>query len=112
MGKRIGPHLFISEIRSVAADQLWMSPHYGRASVAIHFTWKQDWPAVSALLPAIEKELAPFEARPHWGKLFSMPRATLEQRYEKLPAFRDLIATHDPRGKFRNEFLGSHIYRS
>jgi xylitol oxidase len=112
MGKRIGPHLFISEVRTVAADELWLSPHFGRASVAIHFTWKPDWPSVSALLPAIEKELAPFEARPHWGKLFSMPRATLERRYEKLEAFRDVIAAYDPKGKFRNEFLSSYVYPS
>ena|SRR3974377_71330 len=60
-----------------AADDLWMSPAYRRDSVAIHFTWKPEWPAVQALLPVIEKELAPFQPRPHWGKLFTISPAQL-----------------------------------
>ena len=64
---QITPHLLISEIRTIAADNLWMSPCYKQPCVAIHFTWKQDWPDVSKLLPVIEKELGPFQARPHWG---------------------------------------------
>src|SRR6202162_1283084 len=69
---QVSPHLLISEIRAIAADHLWMSPCYEQPCVTIHFTWKQDWPAVSKLLPVIEKELAPFKARPHWGKLFTI----------------------------------------
>ena len=74
------PHLLISEIRTIAADDLWMSPCYKQPSVAIHFTWKQDWDAVRELLPVIEKELAPYKARPHWGKLFTMPRRRVASR--------------------------------
>ena len=74
---RVSPHLQISELRTIAADRLWMSPCYERPSLAIHFTWKPEWDAVRELMPVIEKELAPYEARPHWGKLFAMePRAT------------------------------------
>jgi xylitol oxidase len=109
MGARIGPHLFISEIRTIDADTLWMSTAYKQPSVAIHFTWKQDWAAVSQLLPAIERELAPFKPRPHWGKLFTLAPATLHSRYEQLPAFRKIVAEHDPRGKFRNAFLEKNI---
>ena len=101
LGARIGPHLFISEIRTIAADDLWMSPCYKQACVAIHFTWKQDWPAVRQLLPVIEKELSPFRARPHWGKLFGMDRSALATLYDRLPEFRRLIAEPDPRGKFQ-----------
>jgi alditol oxidase len=72
---QVTPHLMISEIRTIAADDLWMSTCYQRPSVAIHFTWKQDWPAVRRLLPVIEKELAPFQPRPHWGKLFTLSPA-------------------------------------
>ncbi len=111
MGKRIGPHLMISEVRAIAADDLWMSTTSGRPSIAIHFTLKQDWPAVRALLPEIERELAPFQARPHWGKLFTLSKAQLERLYERLPDFRQAIATYDPKGKFRNEFLATHIHR-
>ena len=107
---QVGPHLMISEIRAIAADDLWMSPCYRQACVTIHFTWKQDWPAVSKLLPVIEKELAPFKARPHWGKLFTTPPAQLKSVYEKLPEFIQLSEHYDPRGKFRNEFLNTNIF--
>ena len=100
----------ISEIRTVAADNLWLSPCYKQPCVTIHFTWKQDWPAVSRLLPVIEKELAPFKARPHWGKLFSLSPAVLKSIYEKLPDFAQLSAKYDPNGKFRNEFLNRYIF--
>jgi len=107
---QIGPHLLISEIRTIAADDLWLSPCYRQPSVAIHFTWKQDWPAVSRLLPVIERELSPFNVRPHWGKLFTVDPATLRSRYERLPAFSDLCRRFDPRGKFRNAFLQTYIF--
>lgn len=110
MGKAIGPHLFISEIRSIAADNLWMSPCYQQPSVAIHFTWKQDWPAVSKLLPVIEKELAQYGVKPHWGKLFDMPAAVLQQRHPKFQEFKSLMAEYDPAGKFRNDFLNQYIF--
>jgi xylitol oxidase len=110
LGPRISPHLLISEIRTIAADDLWMSPCYKQASVAIHFTWKQDWTAVSALLPIIEQALAPFTARPHWGKLFTMSPAALASLYVQLPAFRKVAAQYDPRGKFRNAFLDKYIF--
>src|ERR1700733_9435015 len=92
---QVTPHLLISEIRTIAADDLWMSPCYRRPSVTIHFTWKPDWPAVQRLLPVIEKELAPFEPRPHWGKLFTMAPRELQSRYEKLADFRRLAAKYD-----------------
>ena len=108
--EQIGPHLMISEIRTIAADDLWLSPCYKRPSVAIHFTWKQNWPAVSKLLPVIEKELAPFQPRPHWGKLFTIAPAQLHTAYERLPEFVELSRKYDPRGKFRNDFLNTNIF--
>ncbi len=110
MGAEIFPHLMITEIRAIAADDLWMSPCYKQPCIAIHFTWKQDWPAVSRLLPKIERELAPFQARPHWGKLFTIAPAALRSRYEKLPAFVQLCKQYDPTGKFHNEFLTRNIF--
>jgi xylitol oxidase len=102
----------ISEIRTVAADEFWMSPHSGRESVGIHFTWHPNWPGVSALLPRMEELLAPFEARPHWAKLFTMPPARLQALYPRLPEFRSLLKAHDPTGKFRNEYLERNILGS
>jgi alditol oxidase len=109
---QIGPLVQISEIRTIAADEQWLSPSFGRASVAIHFTWLPDWAAVSALLPLIEAALAPFEPRPHWGKLFTIPPDQLRPRYPKLREFGDLIARHDPGGKFRNAFVDRNVFGS
>ncbi|HTK20131.1 MAG TPA: FAD-binding protein [Mucilaginibacter sp.] len=110
LGKQIGPHLFITEIRTIAADSLWMSPCHNQTSVTIHFTWKQETEAVMKLLPLIEKELAPFNPRPHWGKIFTMEPKVLESRYEKLADFKKLVAEYDPKAKFRNGFLDHNIY--
>jgi len=110
LGKSITPHLFISEIRTIAADDLWMSPAYQQDSVTLHFTWKQEWDAVSKLLPQIEQALAPFNPRPHWGKLFTMAPGTLDARYTKLADFKQLVAKYDPQGKFRNAFLEEKLY--
>jgi alditol oxidase len=110
MGPRVGPHLLISEIRTIDADELWMSPCYKQPSVAVHFTWKQDWPSVSQLLPVIERELAPFNVRPHWGKLFTLSPTVLRSRYEQVDPFRTLAAEYDPRGKFQNPFLTQHVF--
>ena len=109
---QISPHLLISEIRAIAADNLWLSPCYQQPCVTIHFTWKQDWPAVSKLLPIIEKELAPFNARPHWGKLFTISPGELRSIYKKLPEFVQLSTKYDPQGKFRNDFLNTNIFSS
>jgi xylitol oxidase len=108
----IAPLLQISEVRTIAADNLWMSPSYKRDSVAIHFTWKQDWDGVRDVLPRIEQALAPFGARPHWAKLFTMSPAHLQSLYEKLPDFQRLAERYDPQGKFRNEFLDTYIFGS
>jgi xylitol oxidase len=110
MRDQVTPHLLISEIRTIAADDLWMSPCYKQPSVTIHFTLKPDWPAVSQLLPVIERELAPFHARPHWGKLFTVSPERFKANYEKLPDFIELSKKYDPHGKFRNDFLNKNIF--
>ena len=106
----ITPQLQISEVRSIAADHLWMSPCYEQDSVSIHFTWKPNWKEVRKLLTMIETELAPYHVRPHWGKLFTIPPARLQSLYQKLPDFQQLLKIYDPMGKFRNAFLRKHIF--
>ncbi|MBD1366055.1 FAD-binding protein [Mucilaginibacter sp. ZT4R22] len=110
LGKQIGPHLFITEIRTIAADNLWMSPCHNQTSITIHFTWKPETEAVLKLLPIIERELAPYNARPHWGKIFTIAPNFLASRYEKLSEFKKTVALYDPKGKFRNAFLNKNIY--
>ena len=112
LSETIAPLLQISEIRTIAADHLWMSPCYQRDSVAIHFTWKQDWDGVRNVLPMIENALAPFEARPHWGKLFTMSPDRIQSLYGRLPDFRKLLQHYDPQEKFRNTFLDKYIYET
>jgi xylitol oxidase len=108
--EEVTPHLFISELRTIDADEMWMSTAYKRPSLAIHFTWKPDWPAVQAVLPVIEEQLKPFQARPHWAKLFTMDPARLQSQYQRLPDFKALLHRYDPAGKFRNAFLNDNLY--
>lgn len=107
---RFAPLLQVSEVRTVAADHLWMSTAYDRSSVAIHFTWQPDWDGVRRVLPTIEAALAPFEPRPHWGKLFTMSPEAVRSSYERLPQFIALLERHDASGKFRNAFLDRYIF--
>ncbi len=107
---RIAPLLQISEVRTIAADNLWMSPCYKQDCVGIHFTWKKDWESVSSLLPVIEEQLTPFNARPHWAKLFTVSPRCLQALYEKLPDFQQLLQHYDPQGKFRNPFLNRYVF--
>lgn len=109
LGAQINPLLLISEIRAIAADDLWMSPCYHQDCIAIHFTWKPDWPTVRELLPLLESTLQPFDARPHWGKLFTMPPERVRSCFPRLADFQQLIRHHDPQGKFRNAFIDTYV---
>lgn len=105
LGERIAPLLLVSEIRTIAPDDLWLSPNGSEPAVAFHFTWQQRQEDVEALLPEIESALEPFGARPHWGKVFTTTPQHLEHLYPRLGDFRVLAARMDPAGKFRNAFL-------
>lgn len=104
---RIAPVLLVSEIRTVAADDLWLSPAYGRDSVAFHFTWVADTDAVTPVLSAVGELLMPLGARPHWGKVFTTPPDQVADLYERAHDFRRLARDLDPGGKFRNAFIGA-----
>jgi xylitol oxidase len=103
------PLLQVCEIRTIAADRLWMSPQYGQDTIAIHFTWKRDENAVKRVLADLEIALAPFAARPHWGKVFLANAGAIARLYERLPDFSRLVERLDPRGAFRNEWLESRV---
>lgn len=105
----LAPILQISEIRTVAADKLWLSPAYGQDIVGIHFNWHKNWPAVEQFLPILEEQLTPFAARPHWGKLFALSPAQVQPHYARLADFRALMRQYDPQGKFRNTFVEKYI---
>lgn len=98
-------HLLVTELRTVAADELWLSPAYQRDVLAIHFTWRNDTAGVLGALPAVESALAPFDVRPHWGKAFTMPGADVRATLTRVDDFVAAAHEADPRGVFRNGFL-------
>ncbi|MBH0097784.1 FAD-binding protein [Salinibacterium sp. NSLL150] len=105
LGTQISPHLLISEIRTAAADSLWMSPAYERDVLCIGFTWAKHPAEVAALLPVIEQALAPFAPRQHWGKLFHYGADVIHERFPRSGDFLALQREYDPQGKFWNPFL-------
>jgi len=105
LADRMRPLLLVTEIRTVAADRLWMSTSYGEDSVALHFTWRQQPRAVAELLVPLEQVLAPFGARPHWGKVFAAEAASVAPQYERYGEFVGLVGRLDARGAFRNRWL-------
>jgi xylitol oxidase len=109
LGAAMRPVLHVCEIRTVAADRMWMSPQYARDSVALHFTWRPEQRAVERVLESLEAALAPLAARPHWGKLFLADAAAIGGLYERRDDFLALLERLDPRGAFRNAWLERHV---
>ncbi|MEU0073714.1 FAD-binding protein [Streptomyces sp. NPDC006332] len=101
----VAPVLQTCEVRTVAADAQWLSPAYGRDTVALHFTWIEDTAAVVPVVRRLEEALDAFDARPHWGKVFTVPAHELRSRYPRLGDFRELAGALDPEGKFANTFV-------
>jgi xylitol oxidase len=109
LASRIRPLLQVTEIRTVAADELWMSMNHHEDCVALHFTWKREQDEVERVVAEIEEALAPFRMRPHWGKVFHMDAATIAMLYERHGDFVRLQERLDPRGAFRNEWFRSRV---
>lgn len=107
--EQIGPVLMISEVRAIAADDHWMSPCYDQDSIAFHFTLEQDWDAVKKVLTEIERRLDVYQVRPHWGKMYTLSKAKMQARYNRLADFRELMQEFDPDGKFINPHLREHL---
>jgi xylitol oxidase len=105
----VAPVLQITEVRTIAADELWLSPNYRRDSLALHFTWIPDLAAVTPVAAEIERRLDAFGVRPHWGKVFTMAPRTLRTRYERHADFVRLAHRYDPEGKFRNDFIDRYV---
>ncbi len=102
--------LWISEVRTVAADTLWMSPSYQQETVGLHFSWRKNWSAAKKFLPTLEQALATFNARPHWGKIFIMSPSYVQSLYPRMADFQALLRRYDPTGKFRNPYLDKYIF--
>jgi xylitol oxidase len=107
-GHAIAPVVKSAEIRTVAADEFWLSPAYERKVFGVHFTWQPDAAAVNALIKTIEAALQPFHPRPHWAKVFGAAHQWSEL-YPRLADFRRFVEAYDPRGIFRNPYLSRTI---
>jgi xylitol oxidase len=109
LGDQISPILQIAEIRTMAGDDQWLSMATARDTVGFHFTWIKDDAAVAPVVSAIEAALAPFAARPHWGKVFSAAPEVVRGLYPRYDDFVALLGRYDPAGKFRNEFMDRYF---
>lgn len=109
LSETIRPALQVSEIRTVAADELWMSPQYGQDTIGFHFTWRPERNQVERVLTEVEAALGQFHARPHWGKVFLADASVIGPLYERLPDFVRLADRLDPRRAFRNSWLKNHV---
>jgi xylitol oxidase len=109
LGSLMAPVLQIAEIRTVAPDDLWLSPSFQRDTVALHFTWVKDTAAVTPVIAAMEQLLTPLGARPHWAKVFGMPPHLVRALYPRSADFQDLLCRYDPDGKFRNGFIDKYL---
>ena len=109
LAAEIHPHLLVTELRTIAADRLWLSEASERDSLAIHFTFKNEPAAVTLLCARIEAALEPFAPRPHWGKVHTVDAAAIAERYPRLPDFQALRASADPTGKFGGPALDALI---
>ena len=103
LGDVITPLLWITELRTIAADELWLSGAYQRDTVAIHFTWKKE-DAIYSVIQKVEDALRPFNYRPHWGKVFTADAKYLSTVYPRMGEFKALILALDPSKKFENSF--------
>jgi xylitol oxidase len=108
----IRPLLLVSEIRTVAADRLWLSMNHEVDSVAFHFTWRPEQEAVEKALVELEGALSPFGARPHWGKLFLADATDIAPLYRRHADFVRLAERLDPRGAFRTPWLEARVLGS
>jgi xylitol oxidase len=107
--EQIADVLLISELRTLAAEPLWLSPSAGRDTAALHFTWVLDEAAVVPVVRAVDERLAELGARPHWGKVLATPPERVRERYDRYADFEALLRTYDPAGKLRNEMLDEYF---
>ncbi|KAI1709859.1 d-arabinono-1,4-lactone oxidase domain-containing protein [Ditylenchus destructor] len=109
LGAEIAPKVYTMLIRTIEADDLWMSAEYQERSVAIHFTWQPNMTAVLDIIPKIEAAIKPYKARPHWAKVYTNKPSDFLQYYPKLKDFKNLVNKLDPNGKFRNAYVNKNV---
>ena len=102
--------LQVSEVRSIAGDDLWLSPATGRTRSALHFTWKPGTPRPRCRWsPRSRPRSSLSTARPHWGKVFRTAPETVRGLYPRLADAVRLAARFDPDGVFGNRFVEEYL---
>ncbi len=94
------------EYRTVAADDVWISPAYQRPTVTIsvHMDINED---SDLLYAACEEVFRSFAGRPHWGKVNSMTGAEFASHYSRWDDWWAARDAADPTGTFLNSYLHS-----
>lgn len=95
---------FPIEVRSAAADDLWLSTAHGRDTgyVSVHRYVSED---PEEYFRAVEQIMIGYGGRPHWGKMHYQDADALRSRY---PHFDDFLAVRDrldPERRFTNSYL-------
>lgn len=98
--------VFPMEVRTVAAEDAWLSHSYGRDSVVISVSG-QPGTDYGPYLREVDALLGGLDARVHWGKLHLLTRDGLLARYPRAADFIALRRELDPDGVFLNEHLGA-----
>lgn len=100
------PVTFPLEFRTVAGDDIWLSPFKAEVneSVAFHQYAGMEW---RELFAAIEPILRDHGGRPHWGKRHTLTRAAVDALYPAAEDFRRVRRALDPDGKFLNSHLAA-----
>ncbi len=95
---------FPIEFRTVAAEDVWLSPFYRRASatIAVHQFHRVD---TTGLFSACEAIFRSYEGRPHWGKRHTRNAQEVEALYPKYGEFLAIRRKVDPTNKFLNAYL-------
>jgi FAD/FMN-containing dehydrogenase len=92
------------EYRTVAADDAWLSPAHGRATVTLSVHQDGRLP-FRELFADLEPILREHGGRPHWGKWHTMKGADLRPLYPRFDDFAALRREVDPHGRFLNDHL-------
>ena len=91
-------------MRTLAADDIPLSPAYERASVTISVHQAADLPC-DALFADTQAVFANHGGRPHWGKFHDLDAKTLAPLYPEWDAFLLVRERLDPEGRFANDYL-------
>jgi FAD/FMN-containing dehydrogenase len=92
------------EYRTVAADDILISPAQGRATVAISIHQGASLPH-AAFFDDAEKIFRRHGGRPHWGKMHSLASRELRELYPNWERFQAVRGRLDPQGRFANDYL-------